>query len=535
MNFKPVILSSLKGYNQSKLIKDILAGIIVGIIAIPLSIALAIASGASPREGLITAAIGGFIISLFGGSKVQISGPTGTFSVVVYDVISNYGIQGLMVTTVFAGIILMLMGFFKLGALVKFIPKPIVSGFTSGIAVIIFSGQIKDFLGLRIDSLPTNFIDKMTVYAKNIGTFNPYNIIVVIVSLMIIIYLTKTGKSMLGYLAAILATTAIVHLFNFPISTIGSNYPNLSGNISMPTFPKMQLSTYIELLRPSFTLAVIGAITALLSAVVGDKLADTKHDSDTELIAQGLGNIAVGLLGGIPITGAVARTSVNIKNGGTTPIAGMVHSLFVLVVFLVVLPYAKLIPMATLSAILAVVCYNMFDWEEFKNIRYSLKSDYALLIVSFVLTILFNLITAIEFGLGLAAILFIKRISSETTIQKHDMDERLDNNKHIYEFTGPLFFGNAECIDRIKYKIGESTDAVILDMDKVNSIDATAIASFIALLDKCNKYNVEIYMTNLRKQPLSAINKAKLENHYEKLTICQSMEKVINKMELISI
>ena len=425
---KPKLLSVMKTYNKEQFIKDVIAGLIVAIIALPLSIALAISSGVSPEQGLYTAIIAGFFISLLGGSRVQIGGPSATFMVVVYGVVATHGTEGLLITTILAGIILILFGLCKLGSMIKYIPYPITVGFTSGIAVTIFSSQIKDFFGMNIGTVPTEFIEKWIYYFESFDKARLLPFIIGSLALAILIIWPKINKKIPGSLIAIVVTTFLVSVLKLDVQTIGSQYANLSSSFPMPSIPHFTWAKIQVLLAPAFTIAFLCSMESLLSAVVSDGMIGSKHRSNMELVAEGIANIASGLFGGMPATGAIARTVANIKNGGRTPIAGIIHALTLLFILLVLMPLVKLIPLATLAAILIMVSYNMSEWRMFKKLLHAPKSDVAVLLTTFFLTVLFDLTLAISVGMVLSSFLFLKRMTDVTDVYGLDlMDDHEDS------------------------------------------------------------------------------------------------------------
>lgn len=411
----PKLLSMVKNneLTNQQIRKDVVSGIIVAIIALPLSIALAISSGVSPEKGLITAIFAGFIISFLGGSKVQIGGPTGAFVVIVYGIVQEHGMTGLIISTIMAGIILIIMGILRLGSLIKYVPKTITVGFTSGIAITLLVTQLKDFFGLKIKNVPAEAVEKVESYIHNIDTFDITTFIVGLVCIIIMVYWPKVNKSVPGSVIALLLATIVVRVFNIQIDTIGSVYSNISSSIPFPTIPKVELNMIKELIKPAFTIAVLAGIESLLSCVVADKMIDDKHDSNIELVAQGMGNIVSALFGGIPATGAIARTAANVKNGGRSPISGMVHGVTLLLIMLLFMPLAKMIPMTVLSAILIVVSYNMGEWGEFKEMLTLPKCDVIVLVSTFILTIVFDLVVAISVGMVLHIIFTIINRNNE--------------------------------------------------------------------------------------------------------------------------
>ncbi len=521
---KPMLFSSLKGYKKEDLLKDFIAGIIVAIIALPLSIALAIASGVSPEKGIHTAIIAGFMISFLGGSRVQIGGPTAAFVVIVVGIIAKFGIEGLILATIMAGIILVIMGLCGVGSLIKFIPSTITTGFTAGIAVTLFIQQLKDFFGLNIANVPSEFFERIASYAEHIGTFNPYAILVGGVALVIMIVLPKISEKIPGSLVAIIVTTLMVKLFNLDVATIGSVYGELSNSFPMPKLPGINLRLIGDLISPAFTIAILAAIESLLSCVVSDGMIGSRHRSNTELVAQGVGNIFSGLFGGIPATGAIARTAANVKNGGRTPIAGMVHAIALAVIMVAFMPFASLIPMTTLSAVLIIVAYNMSGWRAFVAMRKAPKSDYAVLIITFVLTVCFDLVVAIEVGMMLAALLFMSRMADTTEVRKWQEYDEEDNESIagieiptktvVYEITGPMFFGATDKFADILKDAKKEHKVMILRMRSVPALDATAYQTLEKIYNSCVKRNITLIISHINDQPLNVLKKQEL---YEKI------------------
>ncbi|MGF7060022.1 SulP family inorganic anion transporter [Brassicibacter mesophilus] len=541
---KPKLFTVLKDYSKEQFINDVTAGIIVAIVAIPLSIALAIASGVSPEKGLHTAIIAGFLISFLGGSRVQIGGPTGAFVVIVFGILSQYGIDGLILATIMAGIILVIMGLLKLGSLIKFIPYPITTGFTSGIALTIFSTQIKDFLGLRIDSVPSEFLAKYSSYFKNIHTLNYSSLLIGLISLAIIILWPKINKKIPGSLIALIAATVITAVFNLNIETIGSRFGEISSALPKFSVPDVSLSRIKELLNPAITIALLAAIESLLSAVVADGMIGGKHRSNMELVAQGVANIGSGLFGGIPATGAIARTATNIKNGGRTPIAGIVHAIVILFVMVIFMPYAKLIPLSSLAAILIVVSYNMSEWRAFKNLMKAPKSDVAVLLITFFLTVMVDLVVAIEVGMVLAAFLFMKRMADVTNVkQLTDESYEDDNNDEnellnvdalskyvsIYEIDGPFFFGAAEKFTEVMNEIREKPKVLIIRMRNVPAMDATAFYAFTKVYENCKMNNIKLILSSVQEQPFKVMDSYNFIERIGKDSICSNLDESIKK------
>ena len=518
-SLKPMLLTCLKSYDKSQFIKDVTAGIIVAIIALPLSIALALASGVGPEAGIFTAIVAGFVISALGGSCVQIAGPTAAFATIVAGIVARDGMDGLIIATIMAGIFLILMGLFHFGSLIKFIPYTITTGFTSGIAVTIVIGQLKDFFGVTYPDgvKPIETTEKMKAFVQNISSVNTDALIVGIVSLAILILAPYVFKKVPGSLIAVIVGILMVQFLPLKVSTIGNLY-TISNSLPSFHMPAIRFSTISASVSNAFTIAVLAAIESLLSCVVADGMINSKHRSDMELVAQGAGNIASALFGGIPATGAIARTAANIKNGGRTPIAGMVHSVTLIIVLVVLMPYAGMIPMPTIAAILFIVAYNMCQWRTFRDlVRTAPKSDILVLIVTFVLTVIFDLVVAIEIGMVLACLLFIKRMSEETHADSWvytdddtpDIDEHLQKlplQIRVYEITGPLFFGAADAIEHIVVK--DFTRCLILRMRGVPALDSTAMNALQNLVKTCEGKGITLVFSHVNEQPLHVMEKA---------------------------
>ena len=516
---RPKLFDVMNGYTKAQLLKDIISGIIVAIIALPLSIALAIASGVGPEQGLYTAIIAGFFISFFGGSRVQIGGPTAAFVVIIYGIVAQYGTDGLIVATILAGIILVIMGICHFGSLIKYIPYTITTGFTCGIAVTLFVGQLKDFFGLSIKSVPSEFLDKVIVYAKNIKSVNITASLIGLSAIAIMLIWPKITDKIPGSLVAIIITTAIAYFAKLPINTIGSVYGEL--NSSFPAFhvPSISMNLIQKMLSPAFTIAVLAAIESLLSAVVSDGMIGDTHKSNAELIGQGLGNIFSGLFGGIPATGAIARTAANVRNGGRTPIAGIAHCITLTIILLVLMPLAALIPMTTLAAVLLVVAANMADWESFFNLCKSApKSDIIVLVVTFFLTVFFDLVVAIEIGVVLAALLFMKRMAETADIKAWKYTdspditpgeaEKLRDIPHsisVFEICGPMFFAAADQI--LNINSNHHTKVVVIRMRSVPAIDASAMRSLHELVSRAKKKNITLLFSHVNEQPMHVMEK----------------------------
>ena len=516
---KPKLFDTLKGYTGKQFARDVVSGIIVAIIALPLSIALAIASGVGPVQGLYTAIIAGFFISFFGGSRVQIGGPTAAFVVIIYGIVQQYGQSGLIVATIMAGIILIIMGICHFGSLIKYIPYTITTGFTCGIAVTLFVGQLKDFLGLN-GSAPSEFLDKLIFYGKNIKDTNLVAIGVGLLAIAILILWPKVTDKIPGSLVAIIVTTLLVKFADLDVNTIGSIYSDISSKLPTLSIPKgVDFEMVRQLIQPAFTIAILAGIESLLSAVVADGMIGDKHRSNAELVGQGLGNIFSGLFGGIPATGAIARTAANVKNGGRTPIAGIVHCITLTLILVLLMPLAKLIPMTTLSAVLLHVAWNMADWKSFTRLlKRAPKSDILVLVSVFLLTVFFDLVIAIEVGVVLAAILFMKRMADTAEVEKwkyiDDPDitpgekEKLTDIPHsirVFEIYGPLFFAASEELVRIH--AGNRTKVIVVRMRAVPAIDASAMVSLRDLAERAKKKNIQLIFSHVNEQPRRVMEK----------------------------
>ena len=518
-NLKPMLLTALKSYDKSQFVKDVTAGIIVAIIALPLSIALALASGVGPEAGIFTAIVAGFVISALGGSSVQIAGPTAAFATIVAGIVARDGMDGLVIATVLAGVFLILMGICRFGSLIKFIPYTITTGFTSGIAVTIVIGQLKDFFGVTYPEgvRPIETMEKLAAFLENIGTVNPAALIVGAVSLAILIISPYIFKKIPGSLIAVIVGILMVKFLPLKVSTIGNLY-TISNALPSFHLPAVNFEIVQAAIPNAFTIAILAAIESLLSCVVADGMINGKHRSDMELVAQGAGNIASALFGGIPATGAIARTAANIKNGGRTPVAGMVHSITLVIVLVVLMPYAGMIPMPTIAAILFIVAYNMCQWRTFLQlVKTAPKSDILVLVVTFVLTVLFDLVVAIEIGMILACLLFIKRMSEETkaeswvytdddTVAVNENLLKLPAEIRVYELSGPLFFGASDAIEHIV--VEESAKCLVLRMRAVPALDSTAMNALTALTKTCESKGVTIVFSHVNEQPMKVMKKA---------------------------
>ena len=537
---KPKLFSVMKDYNGKQFAKDVVSGIIVAIIALPLSIALALASGVGPEQGIYTAIVAGFLISFLGGSRVQIAGPTAAFATIVAGIVARNGMDGLIIATIIAGVLLILMGVLRLGTLIKFIPYTITTGFTAGIAVTIVIGQIKDFLGLTYAKgvKPIETLEKVHAIIKYIATVNWQALVVGCVCLAILIIWPYINKLIPGSLIAVFAGIAMVKGLNMKVNTIGDLYTISS---SLPAFhmPKLTLYTIRAQFSDGFTIAVLAAIESLLSCVVADSMINSRHRSNMELIAQGVGNIGSALFGGIPATGAIARTAANIKNGGRTPIAGMVHSIVLVLVLVVLMPYAALIPMPTIAAILYMVAYNMCGWRTFVELcKKAPKSDIIVLVITFALTVIFDLVVAIEVGMIIACVLFMKRMSEEAEIKgwKYFDDEddpdaielrTVPQSVRVYEISGPMFFGAADRIAEITLK--DFTKCLVIRMRGVPALDATAIHSLNILYDNCRKHNVQLVFSHVNSQPYHSLEKAGFIDKIGRENFCEHIDEAIQR------
>lgn len=546
-SLKPQLLTSLKTYNRQTLTADIMAGIIVGIVALPLAIAFGIASGVTPEKGIITAIISGFIISLLGGSKVQIGGPTGAFIVIIYGIIQKYGIEGLMIATVMAGVFLLLFGLLKLGTIIKYIPYPIVVGFTSGIAVTIFTTQIKDLFGLTIESVPSDFIEKWGCYISHFSTADLWCSIVGILSVVIIALTPKVSKKIPGSLVAIIVMTiAALIMKNYfgvtTIETIGDRF-SVSSAIPDAQIPAMTWETIKSLVAPAMTIAVLGAIESLLSATVADGVIGARHNSNTELVAQGLANIASPIFGGIPATGAIARTMTNINNGGKTPVSGIVHAIVLLLIFLFFMPLAKYIPMACLAGVLVIVSYGMSGWRSFLALMKNPKSDVTVLLITFFLTIIFDLTVAIEVGLIIACLLFMKRVSEITDVKavtdeiNEESDMIKDKAEHltipegveVYEINGPYFFGAGNKFEEVMAAFGDRPKVRIIRMRKVPFVDSTGIHNLTNLCEMSHNEGIEVVLSGVCEKVHKQLEKARFYDILGNKNICSHINLALER------
>ncbi len=515
---KPQLLRSLQSYSKEKFIKDLIAGVIVAIIALPLSIALALASGVSPEQGLYTAIIAGFLISALGGSKVQIAGPTAAFATIVAGIVARNGMEGLAVATILAGILLVLMGLLRMGSMIKFIPYTITTGFTAGIAVTIFIGQVKDFLGLTFETAPIETIEKAEQIVSCFDTLNPAALAVGSGALTILILWPRLFQKIPASLIAVIATAGAVELFQLPVNTIGDLYTISSA---LPAFrvPAVSYDVVAAVLPDAFTIAILAAIESLLSCVVADEMIHARHNSNMELVAQGAGNAASALFGGIPATGAIARTAANVKNGGVSPVAGMVHAVVLLLVLALLMPYAALIPMPCIAAILFQVAYNMSGWRKVVDVvKHSPKSDTAVLVLTFFLTVVFDLVVAIAVGLTLACLLFMKRMADVAVVKEWDYVEDTNDSQGrlkpvpphvmVYEVTGPMFFGAADKIPHMDRDT--SKNVLVIRMRAVPALDITALNSLSRLWQECRRKDIQVVFSHVNEQPMSVFQKSGL-------------------------
>lgn len=546
----PKLITVLReGYSRKQFLHDLTAGVIVGIIALPLAIAFAIASGVKPEQGLYTAIVAGFLISALSGSRVQIGGPTGAFIVIVYGIVQQYGYDGLMIATFIAGLMILAMGFARLGVVIQYIPYPVTVGFTTGIALIIFSGQVRDLFGLQMANVPAEFVEKWFAYVEHFASFNWHAMGIGVLSLALVMLWPKITPRVPGSLIAIIVATALVHIFNLPVETIGSRFGEVPSSLPQPRMPELSWSLFTKMFSPAITIALLAAIESLLSAVVADGMLGTRHRSNMELIAQGVANIASPIFGGIPATGAIARTAANIKNGGRTPIAGIIHAVTLLLIMLFFGKWASLIPMATLAAILIFVAYNMSEWHLFLSIaRSSPRSDVAVLLLTFALTVLIDLTVAIQVGVVLAAFLFMRRMAMATQVgfvtnaMLDDEDEELaqrDPNAiskrevpegvEVFEINGPFFFGAAEKFKDALRRVAKPPRVLILRMRHVPAVDATGLRVLEDLQDRANKEGTQILLSGIRRQPLHALRRSPLLEKIGRKNIFRDLDHALNR------
>jgi SulP family sulfate permease len=538
----PKLFTTLKDYSRDQFFSDLIAGVIVGIVAIPLAIAFAIASGVSPEKGLVTAVIAGFLISALGGSRVQVGGPTGAFVVIVYGIVQHYGVDGLVIATLMAGFFLIVMGLARFGTVIKFIPHSVIVGFTSGIAAIIFSAQVKDFLGLSIATIPVEFLGKWHVVIQNIGSMNLSALNLGLLTILIIVIWPRISRKIPGAFVAIILTSVLAAMFKLPAETIHSRFGDLSHSFPAPHLPSVDMNTIRLLFQPAFTIALLGAVESLLSAVVSDGMIGGKHRSNMELVGQGIGNIGSALFGGIPATGAIARTVTNIKNGGRTPIAGMIHAVTVLVLMLLFGPWIGKVPLACLAGILMVVAYHMSEWRSFGELLQGSWGARAVLLVTFFLTVLIDLSAAIQIGVVLSAFLFMERMSHVTNI-KYLAKEIEDDDRNgdqlskiivppgvqVYEINGPLFFGAANHFDEIDRMVSEKPRVRILRFRDVPLIDSTGMHALKSFYRKCRKSGIPLIVTGLHLQPLNDLVKSDLYDLIGEDNVFSGMKEAVER------
>jgi len=543
---KPKLLTTLKNYDFSQFAGDLSAGIIVGIVAIPLAIAFAIASGVSPEKGLFTAIVAGFLISALGGSRVQIGGPTGAFVVIVYGIVQKHGLDGLTVATMMAGILLILMGLAGFGSMIKFIPYPVIAGFTSGIAVIIFSSQIKDLLGLAMGEVPAEFGEKWIAYFSHLDSVNVYAVGISLVSLLIIVFWQRISKKIPGSLVALIVATVAAAALELPVETIGSRFGQIPSTLPMPRLPRVDFQTFKSLIQPSFTIAVLAGIEALLSAVVADGMIGGKHRSNMELVANGVANLVAPLFGGIPATGAIARTATNIKNGGRTPVAGMIHALTLLCIMLFFGKWASYIPLASLAAVLVVVAYNMSEWRSFVALLRGPRSDVLVLLLTFGLTVILDLTVAIELGMVMAAFLFMRRMAQVTQVnvitggmdddheeEREDAGSKIHVPKgvEVYEINGPLFFGAAHKFEEALSQVERRPRLMIIRMRYVPAVDSTGLRMLGQIVRKSRKQKIGVILSGVQEQPMHAMEHAGLLDLIGRENVCTHFDAAVQRAE----
>jgi SulP family sulfate permease len=537
----PKLVTTMKGYTRDQFVVDATAGVIVGIVALPLAIAFAIASGVGPERGLITAIVAGFIISALGGSRVQIGGPTGAFVVIVYGIVQKYGMDGLTIATIMAGVILICFGLGKLGNTIKFIPFPVTIGFTSGIALIIFSSQLKDFFGLKMGSVPADFTEKWGAYGRAAGSIKPEAVMIAMLGILIIGFWPRIHRKIPGPFVALLVTTLIVQVFHLDVETIGSRFGALASSLPKPEVPALTFSSVMSLIGPAFTIALLAAIESLLSAVVADGMIGGKHRSNMELVAQGVANVVTPLFGGIPATGAIARTATNVKNGARTPVAGMVHALTLLLITLFFGRWAGLIPLATLAAILIVVSYHMSDWRTFKNEFRGPKSDVIVMVTTFLLTVMVDLTVAIEVGMVLAAFLFMKRMAEVSTVslvgangQDDGEDDDIEPGRpelprgvEVYEVNGPFFFGAAEKFKATLGQVSGKPKVLVIRLRNVPVIDSTGLHALGDVVRQSRRDGTLVYLSDVQSQPKEVLSRSQLFEDLGNSGIYDSLEQAL--------
>jgi len=543
----PKLFTTLTDYSRRQFVADLIAGVIVGVVAIPLAIAFAIASGVGPERGLYTAIVAGFLISALGGSRVQIGGPTGAFVIIVYGIVQSHGVDGLIVATMMAGALLVALGLARLGGAIKFIPYPVTVGFTSGIAVIIFSGQVGDLLGMRLTDVPADFVGKWTTYAANLHAVDPTTVAVAAGTLAILILWPRFNRRIPPAIVALLASTAAVQLFGLPVETIGDRFGEIQAGLPRPSVPRIDFAMMRDLVGPAFAIAMLGAIESLLSAVVADGMIGGRHRSNMELVAQGVANIASPLFGGIPATGAIARTATNVRNGGRTPVAGMVHAVTLLLITLFFGRWAAMIPMAALAAILVVVAYHMSEWRTFRAELRAPRSDVLVLLSTFSLTVLFDLVIAIEVGMVMAAFLFMRRMAEVTNVHVFtrefrdagDAEEAADpmslrwrdvpEGVQVYEINGPFFFGAAEVFREQLSRFAEKPRVLVLRMRHVPAIDSTGIHALRQVIRRSRQEGTHVVLSGVHAQPMVALGRAGLLDEMGEENVCGNIDDALNR------
>jgi sulfate permease, SulP family len=546
--FHPKLFSVLReGYDRAQFSKDLVAGIIVGIVALPLAIAFAIASGVPPEKGLITAIVAGLLISVLGGSRVQIGGPTGAFIVIVYGIVQEFGVDGLIVATFMGGLIILILGLARLGSVIKYIPHPLVVGFTSGIALIIFSSQIKDFLGLEMGAVPADFVQKWGAFAQNFGSVNGYAAGIALATVIITLQWHRVTTKVPGALIAIILSAVAVYFFKWPVETIGSRFGEIPSTLPKPHIPKVDFAMIQSLIGPAFTIAILGSIESLLSAVVADGMIGGRHRSNTELIAQGFANMGSALFGGIPATGAIARTATNVKNGGRTPVAGIVHVITLLIIMLALAPLATHIPLAALAGILVVVAYNMSEWRAFLSISRGPGSDVAVLLVTFFLTVLVDLTLAIEIGMVMAAFLFMRRMAKISKVEfVQDVVARRDEagelgeeslivpkGVEVYEINGPLFFGAAQNFKQAIQDIHKKSPILIIRMRFVPIIDATGLHSLKELIKDFKANKTQVVLSGVQPEVYEALKEGSVVDMLGAENVCKDIKEALGRVDEI--
>ncbi len=543
----PKLVSVLReGYTRQQFVADLAAGVIVGIVALPLAIAFAIASGVAPEAGLITAIIGGFLISALGGSRVQIGGPTGAFVVVVYGVVQTHGLPGLTLATIMAGVILIVLGVARLGRTIKFIPYPVITGFTTGIAVIILSSQVRDFLGLRMTDVPADFLAKWGAFGANLGSINPWAVGLALGSLAIIVWWPRVSHRLPGPFVALVAATAVAQWLGLPVETIGDRFGEIHSVIPAPRLPPVSVELLRSLAAPAFTIAMLAGIESLLSAVVADGMIGSRHRSNMELVAQGIANIAAPLFGGIPVTGAIARTATNVKNGGRTPVAGIIHAMTLLLIVLFFGRYARLIPMAVLAAILVVVSYHMSEWRRFRAELRAPRSDVVVLLTTFLLTVVVDLTVAVQVGMVLAAFLFMKRMSEVTNVslmpadqgdgdeaEPHDPNatalRRIPEGVDVYEIDGPFFFGAAESFKSAVGNVARKPRVLVIRMRRVPVIDSTGLAALRDVVLRSRREGTLVILSDVHSQPVVALTNSEFFTELGENNLTGNLDEALNR------